>query len=67
MQLSAVVGGNIAAPPVAPRRSPLHYAAANASSQCTISLVRAGAEVNELDLMGCSPLHYTAASHTFCG
>uniref|UniRef100_A0AAQ4NW16 Ankyrin repeat domain 52 n=1 Tax=Gasterosteus aculeatus aculeatus TaxID=481459 RepID=A0AAQ4NW16_GASAC len=47
--------------------SSLHYAAANGNSQCTISLVRAGAEVNELDLTGCSPLHYAAASHTFCG
>ncbi|MEQ2230180.1 hypothetical protein ILYODFUR_026573, partial [Ilyodon furcidens] len=39
----------------------------NGNSQCTISLVRAGAEVNEADLTGCSPLHYAAASHTFCG
>uniref|UniRef100_A0A668AB57 Ankyrin repeat domain 52 n=1 Tax=Myripristis murdjan TaxID=586833 RepID=A0A668AB57_9TELE len=46
---------------------PLHYAAANGNSQCTIALVRAGAEVNELDLTGCSPLHYAAASHTFRG
>ncbi|KAK5912274.1 hypothetical protein CesoFtcFv8_002166 [Champsocephalus esox] len=48
-------------------RSPLHYTAANGNSQCTISMVRAGAAVNELDLTGCSPLHYAAASHTFCG
>ena len=48
-----------------PPRSPLHYAAANGSSQCTMGQVRAGAEVNEVDLMGCTPLHYAAASHTF--
>uniref|UniRef100_A0A669DCX5 Ankyrin repeat domain 52 n=1 Tax=Oreochromis niloticus TaxID=8128 RepID=A0A669DCX5_ORENI len=53
--------------PVLLCRSPLHYAAANGNSQCTISLVRAGADVNELDLTGCNPLHYAAASHTFCG
>ncbi|KAJ3602376.1 hypothetical protein NHX12_030132 [Muraenolepis orangiensis] len=46
-------------------RSPLHYAAANGSSQCTMAQVRAGAEVNEVDLMSCTPLHYAAASHTF--
>uniref|UniRef100_A0A3Q2P272 Ankyrin repeat domain 52 n=1 Tax=Fundulus heteroclitus TaxID=8078 RepID=A0A3Q2P272_FUNHE len=46
-------------------RTCLHAAASG--GQCTISLVRAGAEVNEADLTGCSPLHYAAASHTFSG
>lgn len=67
LNCASVLPDIIAVSRVVPRRSPLHYAAANGNSQCTISLVRAGAEVNELDLTGCSPLHYTAASHTFCG
>lgn len=53
--------------PVLSRRSPLHYAAANRNSQCVVSLVRAGAEVNDLDLTGSSPLHYAAASFNFSG
>lgn len=49
----------------APRRTPLHYAAANGRYQCTVALVSAGAEVNEPDQIGCTPLHYAAASQAF--
>lgn len=48
-----------------PRRTPLHYAAANGRYQCTVTLVNAGAEVNEPDQTGCTPLHYCAASQAF--
>uniref|UniRef100_A0A673WG36 Ankyrin repeat domain 52a n=1 Tax=Salmo trutta TaxID=8032 RepID=A0A673WG36_SALTR len=47
-------------------RTPLHYAAANGRYQCTVTLVSAGAEVNEPDRTGCTPLHYSAASQAFC-
>ena len=46
-------------------RAPLHYASANGNYQCVVALVSAGAEVNELDLKGCGPLHFAAASQTF--
>lgn len=46
-------------------RTPLHYAAANGSYQCAVTLVTAGAGVNEADCKGCSPLHYAAASDTY--
>lgn len=46
-------------------RTPLHYAAANGRYQCTVTLVNAGAEVNEPDQTGCTPLHYCAASQAF--
>ncbi|KAG8510254.1 Serine/threonine-protein phosphatase 6 regulatory ankyrin repeat subunit C, partial [Galemys pyrenaicus] len=45
--------------------TPLHYAAANGSYQCAVTLVTAGAGVNEADCKGCSPLHYAAASDTY--
>lgn len=48
-----------------PCRTPLHYAAANGRYQCTVTLVSAGAEVNEPDQTGCTPLHYSAASQAF--
>uniref|UniRef100_A0A3B4XQQ1 Ankyrin repeat domain 52a n=1 Tax=Seriola lalandi dorsalis TaxID=1841481 RepID=A0A3B4XQQ1_SERLL len=48
-----------------PYRTPLHYAAANGRYQCTVTLVSAGAEVNEPDQTGCTPLHYSAASQAF--
>lgn len=48
-----------------PRRTSLHYAAANGSYQCAVTLVTAGAGVNEADCKGCSPLHYAAASDTY--
>lgn len=51
-------------PPHLPR-TPLHYAAANGSYQCAVTLVTAGAGVNEADCKGCSPLHYAAASDTY--
>lgn len=47
-------------------RTPLHYAAANRRYQCVVILVGAGAEVNEPDQTGCTPLHYSAASTAFC-
>ncbi|KAI4798894.1 hypothetical protein KUCAC02_020412 [Chaenocephalus aceratus] len=34
-------------------------------NQCTVTLVSAGAEVNEPDQTGCTPLHYSAASQAF--
>ncbi|KTG33483.1 hypothetical protein cypCar_00041822, partial [Cyprinus carpio] len=40
----------------------LHYAAANCNYQCVFALVGSGASVNERDVRGCSPLHYTAAA-----
>uniref|UniRef100_A0A8C1D511 Ankyrin repeat domain 28b n=1 Tax=Cyprinus carpio carpio TaxID=630221 RepID=A0A8C1D511_CYPCA len=43
-------------------RTPLHYAAANCNYQCLFALVGSGANVNELDKRGCTPLHYAAAS-----
>lgn len=46
-------------------RTPLHYAAANGSYQCTVTLVTAGAAINEADCKGCTPLHYAAASDTY--
>uniref|UniRef100_A0A452H643 Uncharacterized protein n=1 Tax=Gopherus agassizii TaxID=38772 RepID=A0A452H643_9SAUR len=46
-------------------RTPLHYAAANGSYQCTVTLVTAGASINETDCKGCTPLHYAAASDTY--
>lgn len=46
-------------------RTPLHYAAANGSYQCTVTLVTAGASINEADCKGCTPLHYAAASDTY--
>uniref|UniRef100_A0A8C3JR70 Ankyrin repeat domain 52 n=1 Tax=Calidris pygmaea TaxID=425635 RepID=A0A8C3JR70_9CHAR len=45
-------------------RTPLHYAAANGSYQCTVTLVTSGASINEADCKGCTPLHYAAASDT---
>ncbi|XP_045144987.1 serine/threonine-protein phosphatase 6 regulatory ankyrin repeat subunit C [Echinops telfairi] len=51
--------------PLLPLRTPLHYAAANGSYQCAVTLVTAGAGVNEADCKGCSPLHYAAASDTY--
>lgn len=48
-----------------PCRTPLHYAAANGRYECTVTLVSAGAEVNEPDQTGCTPLHYSAASQAF--
>ncbi len=45
-------------------RSPLHYTSVNGSYLCTVALVKAGADVNELDVNGCSPLHYAAAAQT---
>ncbi|NXF96190.1 ANR52 phosphatase, partial [Eubucco bourcierii] len=48
-----------------PSRTPLHYAAANGSYQCTVTLVTAGASINEADCKGCTPLHYAAASDTY--
>uniref|UniRef100_A0A803TST9 Ankyrin repeat domain 52 n=1 Tax=Anolis carolinensis TaxID=28377 RepID=A0A803TST9_ANOCA len=48
-----------------PTRTPLHYAAANGSYQCTVTLVTAGASINEADCKGCTPLHYAAASDTY--
>lgn len=53
------------APLPLPPRTPLHYAAANGSYQCAVTLVTAGAGVNEADCKGCSPLHYAAASDTY--
>lgn len=55
-------------------RTALHYAAANCNYQCLFALVGSGASVNERDVRGCSPLHYTAAAdsdgrwatHTHC-
>lgn len=52
-------------PPLLLPRTPLHYAAANGSYQCAVTLVTAGAGVNEADCKGCSPLHYAAASDTY--
>ena len=52
-------------PPSLLPRTPLHYAAANGSYQCAVTLVTAGAGVNEADCKGCSPLHYAAASDTY--
>lgn len=52
-------------PPPLLSRTPLHYAAANGSYQCAVTLVTAGAGVNEADCKGCSPLHYAAASDTY--
>ena len=52
------------APALLPR-TPLHYAAANGSYQCAVTLVTAGAGVNEADGKGCAPLHYAAASDTY--
>lgn len=46
-------------------RTPLHYAAANGSYQCTMTLVNAGASINVADYRGCTPLHYAAASDTY--
>ena len=46
-------------------RTPLHYAAANGSYQCTVTLLTAGAAVNEPDGKGCTALHYAAASDTY--
>lgn len=43
-------------------RTALHYAAANCNYQCLFALVGSGASVNERDVRGCSPLHYTAAA-----
>ncbi|XP_016099177.1 serine/threonine-protein phosphatase 6 regulatory ankyrin repeat subunit A-like [Sinocyclocheilus grahami] len=40
----------------------LHYAAANCNYQCVFALVGSGASVNERDIRGCGPLHYTAAA-----
>lgn len=51
--------------PVLLPRTPLHYAAANGSYQCAVTLVTAGAGVNEADCKGCAPLHYAAASDTY--
>ncbi|NXI75316.1 ANR52 phosphatase, partial [Rhipidura dahli] len=48
-----------------PGRTPLHYAAANGSYQCTVTLVTAGASACEADGKGCTPLHYAAASDTY--
>lgn len=47
-------------------RTPLHYAAANGNSTCTVALVSTGADVNQPDSQGCTPLHYTAAAQAFC-
>lgn len=57
--------GSPAHPPCLRRRTALHYAAANGSYQCAVTLVTAGAGVNEADCKGCSPLHYAAASDTY--
>uniref|UniRef100_A0A672TEL1 Serine/threonine-protein phosphatase 6 regulatory ankyrin repeat subunit A-like n=1 Tax=Sinocyclocheilus grahami TaxID=75366 RepID=A0A672TEL1_SINGR len=45
-------------------RTCLHAAAAaaNCNYQCLFALVGSGANVNELDKRGCTPLHYAAAS-----
>uniref|UniRef100_A0A8C2H5X9 Uncharacterized protein n=1 Tax=Cyprinus carpio TaxID=7962 RepID=A0A8C2H5X9_CYPCA len=43
-------------------RTALHYAAANCNYQCVFALVGSGASVNERDIRGCGPLHYTAAA-----
>uniref|UniRef100_A0A8C1WYU2 Ankyrin repeat domain 28b n=1 Tax=Cyprinus carpio TaxID=7962 RepID=A0A8C1WYU2_CYPCA len=40
----------------------LHYAAANCNYQCVFALVGSGASVNERDIRGCGPLHYTTAA-----
>lgn len=42
----------------------MHYTSVNGSYLCTVALVKAGADVNELDVNGCSPLHYAAAVQT---
>lgn len=66
-QGSFFVTGRAAKPPslFPPPRTPLHYAAANGSYQCTVTLVTAGASINEADCKGCTPLHYAAASDTY--
>uniref|UniRef100_A0A665SW93 Uncharacterized protein n=1 Tax=Echeneis naucrates TaxID=173247 RepID=A0A665SW93_ECHNA len=61
-----IMGSNASFPgDIIQRRTPLHYAAANGRYQCTVTLVSAGAEVNEPDQTGCTPLHYSAASQAF--
>ena len=44
------------------RRVALHYAAGNMNAACTEHLLRAGAVVGVVDVKGCTPLHYAAAS-----
>lgn len=62
---ASVLGSRTILLPLLCRRTPLHYAAANGSYQCAVTLVTAGAGVNEADCKGCSPLHYAAASDTY--
>lgn len=47
-----------------PGRTPLHYASTNCNYQCVFALAGSGASINELDLRGCSALHYAAAVDT---